>query len=82
MLPTLVNHTTQNTSHTQPQLTSQLQYTTNQPHTTLKTDVVISLIDSGLKTLCQRIRCCALVRVKQSGIENPFQYFAIYLILK
>merc|ERR1719278_1641699 len=41
MLPTLVNHTTQNTSHTQPQLTSQLQYTTNQPHTTLKTDVVI-----------------------------------------
>merc|ERR1719150_1333758 len=41
MLPTLVNHTPQNTSHTQPQLTSQLQYTTNQPHTTLKTDVVI-----------------------------------------
>merc|ERR1719414_1745021 len=38
MLPTLVNHTTQNTSHTQPQLTSQLQYTTNQPHTTLKTE--------------------------------------------
>merc|ERR1719328_265819 len=41
MLP-LVNHTTQNTSHTQPQLTSQLQYTTNQPHTTLKTDVAYS----------------------------------------
>merc|ERR1711944_256695 len=37
MLPTLANHTTQNTSqhtsHTQPQLT-------NQPHTTLKSDVV------------------------------------------
>merc|ERR1719278_1978729 len=49
MLPTLVNHTTQNTSHTQPQLTSQLQYTTNQPHTTLKTDVVIPLIEPSWK---------------------------------
>merc|ERR1711890_186316 len=34
MFSTLVYPNTQNTSHTQPQLTSQ-------PHTTLKTDVVI-----------------------------------------
>merc|ERR1712038_566990 len=41
MLPTLVNHTTQNTSqhtsHTQLQLTTQPH--TTQPHTTLKSDV-------------------------------------------
>merc|ERR1719511_369892 len=49
MLPTLVTHTPQNTSHTQPQLTSQLQYTTNQPHTTLKTDVVILSLNPASK---------------------------------
>merc|ERR1719414_1739033 len=49
MLHTLVNHTPQNTSHTQPQLTSQLQYTTNQPHTTLKTDVVILSLNPAYK---------------------------------
>merc|ERR1719511_282377 len=49
MLHPLVNHTTQNTSHTQPQLTSQLQYTTNQPHTTLKTDVVILSLNPASK---------------------------------
>merc|ERR1719188_1863944 len=64
MLLTLVNHTTQNTSHTQPQLTSQLQYTTNQPHTTLKTDVVILSLNSPScrwprsSSRC-RCRCCS-----------------------
>merc|ERR1739846_8088 len=54
MLPTPVNHTTQNTSqltrlpqHTsQPHTMLQLQLT-SQPHTTLKTDVVILSLNSS-----------------------------------
>merc|ERR1719273_2303102 len=51
MLPTPVNHTTQNTSQLTrlPQLHTmlQLQLTTSQPHTTLKTDVVILSLNSS-----------------------------------
>merc|ERR1711863_33216 len=54
MLPTPVNHTTQNTSQPTrlPQLTSQLHtmlqlQLTSQPHTTLKTDVVILSLNSS-----------------------------------
>merc|ERR1711944_65520 len=48
MLPTPVNHTTQNTSQptSLPHTMLQLQLT-SQPHTTLKTDVVILSLNSS-----------------------------------